>query len=47
MNKYRFSGTIPEFGLVQIDVEAKNVSEAKNYLVKNYDDFETIVVSKI
>lgn len=47
MNNYRFSGTMPEVGLVQVDIEAKNVSEAKKYLIENYDDFETIAVSKI
>ena len=47
MNNYRFSGTMPEVGLVQIDIEAENVSKAKAYLIENYDDFETIGVSKL
>ena len=47
MNNYRFSGSMPEVGFVQVDIEAKNVSKAKTILKEKYDDFTVFGVSPI
>ena len=45
MNNYRFTGNMPEVGLTQIDVEEMNISKAKEYLMKEHEDFVILVVS--
>jgi hypothetical protein len=47
MNNYRFTGNMPEVGLTQIDVEERNISKAKEYLMKKHEEFVVLVVSRI